>query len=379
MKDALAIVLITIAALCLLAADGLTSDADAVVPRHHPDPAGTAAAVDGVPTAPGPDRPEMRRSSHAGADVADSATLERGRRLTRWLLDGRADSISLHMADAYRSDLGGPEGVRRAVRSIRGQIGAEESLIREEAFPRRSQKHYYRIARFTGAPGRSMTIHWAWDRDGDVVYVRVRPTPRPADTGRGDYRTKSDLRLPFRGEWYVFWGGRTAHRNYHVRSPDQRFAYDFVVLRDGRTHAGDGRDNDDYHCFGRPVLAPASGRVVSVVDTVPPNEPGRMNEDVPPGNHVVLDHGNGEYSLIAHLRGESVAVEAGDRVDRGERLGACGNSGRSSEPHVHYHLQTGPRFGEGVGLPAQFRRYVADGEIVERGEPTRGQLVRPGG
>jgi len=57
-------------------------------------------------------------------------------------------------------------------------------------------------------------------------------------------------------------------------------------------------------------------------------------------------------------------------------LASCGNSGNSSEPHVHYHLQTTAIFGKGEGLPAQFQRYYADGNWVERGEPTRGQNLR---
>jgi murein DD-endopeptidase MepM/ murein hydrolase activator NlpD len=102
-----------------------------------------------------------------------------------------------------------------------------------------------------------------------------------------------------------------------------------------------------------------------------------MDERAVFGNHVVLEHGDGEFSVLAHLRHGSVAVEAGDRVRRGQRLGACGNSGRSSEPHLHYHLQDGPVPGRAAGLPAIFRGYLADGEPVGRGEPIRGQTVRP--
>lgn len=305
------------------------------------------------------------------------SALERGRQLTGWLLEGRADSISSGMTDRYRTALGGAEGVAQSVRSIRGQLGREESVEREEAFTRMSDDHFYRVARYDGAPGTSVTVHWAWDEDGRIIYLRARPTPEPAATGREDYHTKTGLSLPFEGEWYVFWGGREPHRNYHVEAPTQRFAYDFVVLEDGSSQTGDGGSNADHHCFGRPVLAPAAGRVTEVVDTVPDNTPGEMNEAAPAGNHVVIDHGEDEHSVLAHLRRGSVTVDEGDRVETGQRLGACGNSGRSSEPHLHYHLQTGPAFGEGVGLPAPFHDYVADGDSVARGEPTRDQVIRP--
>lgn len=314
-----------------------------------------------------------------GAVVHDDRTaLERGRHLTGWLLEGEADSISDHMAERYRSALGGAEGVAQSVRSIRGQLGQETSVETEEAFTRMSDDHYYRVARYAGAPGTSVTIHWAWDEDGQIIYLRARPTPEPAETGREDHRTKTELALPFEGTWYVFWGGREPHRNYHAEAPTQRFAYDFLVLEDGSSHAGDGGSNEDYHCFGRPIQAAAAGQVTEVVDAVPDNTPGEMNEDAPAGNHVVVSHGNGEHSVLAHLRRGSVTVEEGDRVETGQRLGACGNSGRSSEPHLHYHLQTGPAFGEGVGLPAPFHDYLADGEPVARGEPTRDQVVRSG-
>jgi murein DD-endopeptidase MepM/ murein hydrolase activator NlpD len=92
---------------------------------------------------------------------------------------------------------------------------------------------------------------------------------------------------------------------------------------------------------------------------------------------VILDHGNGEYSLLAHLRHGSVAVAAGARISAGDKVGECGNSGNTTEPHLHYHLQDTPVFGRAEGLPAQFTGYVADGRPVARGEPVRGQTIHP--
>ena len=95
----------------------------------------------------------------------------------------------------------------------------------------------------------------------------------------------------------------------------------------------------------------------------------------PAGNHVVIDHGNAEYSVIAHFRKGTVSRKVGDSVQTGDLLGYCGNSGNSTEPHIHYHLQNSPRLGEAEGLPAQFIDYVADGKPVTRGEPVKGQKV----
>src|SRR3546814_4096128 len=68
----------------------------------------------------------------------------------------------------------------------------------------------------------------------------------------------------------------------------------------------------------------------------------------------MLDLGHGEYAMLAHLRRGSVAVEAGQQVAAGDELGRCGNSGNTSEPPLHLHLQDAPKFGEGNGLPVFF-------------------------
>ena len=90
---------------------------------------------------------------------------------------------------------------------------------------------------------------------------------------------------------------------------------------------------------------------------------------------VVIDHQNGEYSVLSHFRQGSVVVAVGDTVVAGQLLGKCGNSGHSSEPHLHYHLQDGPDRHKGNGLPAHFRSYIADGEVLPIGEPVIGQTV----
>ena len=232
-------------------------------------------------------------------------------------------------------------------------------------------------ARFEKA---TMNFVVAFDAAGKVAALWFKPSdakpPEPAPTRFADYETKARLRLPFDGEWLVVWGGRTLTDNYHVISVGQRFAYDFLIRRNGSTHSGAGKDNAEYYCWDAPILAPADGVVVTTVDGIADNAPGVMNPLTPVGNHIVIDHGNGEHSLFAHFRKGSIVPKVGDRVKRGQLLGRCGNSGNSSEPHLHYHLQTARYFGEGEGLPAQFNDYVADGKRVRRGEPVRGQVVR---
>jgi murein DD-endopeptidase MepM/ murein hydrolase activator NlpD len=102
-----------------------------------------------------------------------------------------------------------------------------------------------------------------------------------------------------------------------------------------------------------------------------------MDAANPAGNYVILDLDNDEYALLAHLKGNSILVEKGEDVEPGQHLGECGNSGNTSEPHLHFHLQDNPEFGKGRGLPAYFLSYTADGEHVERGEPVQGQTIEP--
>jgi len=168
---------------------------------------------------------------------------------------------------------------------------------------------------------------------------------------------KSELAiaLPFRGAWSVFWGGDKLEDNLHVTQPSQRRAADLVVRgADGKTHKGEGKKNEDYLAWDQEVLAVADGKVAYVTDGVPENEPGTLNPLFALGNAVVIEHGAKLYSFYAHLRPGSLKVKAGATVKQGAVLGRCGNSGNSSEPHLHFHLQDGPLVWKSWGVEAVF-------------------------
>ena len=168
-------------------------------------------------------------------------------------------------------------------------------------------------------------------------------------------RNATRLSLPFRGDWRVAWGGDTAELNHHHDVPNQRFAFDFVgVDSSGATHKGDGTSNEDYFAFGREVIAPADGRVVEVIDGVRDNVPGSMNPYSAVGNAIILRHAEHEYSVLAHLKLGSIRVHPDDEVQRGQVLALCGNSGNSSEPHLHYHLQNSAVLQNGIGIKVFF-------------------------
>ena len=116
------------------------------------------------------------------------------------------------------------------------------------------------------------------------------------------------------------------------------------------------------------------GLSASEIRVIPENKIGKM----PPvhGNRVVIDHGNGEYSIIAHFKMGSIVVKKNSFVKQGQLLGLCGNSGQSSEPHIHYHLQNSPDIDHGEGLPVKFYSYLSNGKHIEVGEPKIGEQVK---
>jgi murein DD-endopeptidase MepM/ murein hydrolase activator NlpD len=265
-----------------------------------------------------------------------------------------------------------PEKLRKTFEeTITPQIGAFQRVIEAK---RSSQNGFEIVELKTQYEKAICNVRIIFDSEKKVAGLFVRPI-EAAPTRLANYTTKTTLRLPFDGEWFVFWGGRTREQNYHVVTADQRFAYDLVIMRDGSTHHGNEKLNTNYYCWDSPIHTPADGVVTEAVDGIADNIPGVMNPGAPAGNHLVIDHRNGEFSLLAHFRNGTVVPKAGDKVKRGMVIGRCGNSGNSSEPHLHYHLQNGPHFGQGEGLPAQFTDYVADGKETARGEPTRGQKI----
>jgi len=168
-------------------------------------------------------------------------------------------------------------------------------------------------------------------------------------------RHSAKLCLPFEGQWFVFWGGDTKTLNQHHGVPNQNYAFDFLrVNHNGKTHKNEGKKNEDYFAFGQKVLAPADGIVTDVIRGVRDNTPGSMNPYSAMGNAVIVEHQEYEVSVIAHLKQNSIQVEVGDKVKRGQVLGLCGNSGNSSESHIHYHLQNTPIVQDGTGIKCVF-------------------------
>jgi hypothetical protein len=162
------------------------------------------------------------------------------------------------------------------------------------------------------------------------------------------------IRVPSRERMRVYWGGDELEKNYHALYPDQRFAYDLVIEPAGTK----SERLEDYGCYGAEVLAPAAGEIVVAHDGEPDQKPGEIVDEALAGNHIGIELSSKTYLLLAHLMPGSLKVAVGDQVVAGQPLAKCGNSGRTSEPHLHIHHQRqDPRkvpFGFAEGLPLFF-------------------------
>jgi len=179
------------------------------------------------------------------------------------------------------------------------------------------------------------------------------------------------LMLPLAGKVWV-WDGHDLlahHRRWDYSNPDivgfgfssnaMRYSYDLVrVDAEGRRVIGDPARNENHLSFGLPVRAPADGVVVEIENGQTDDgkfDPAtfRDHPNLVLGNHVVIRHGDGTFSILGHVKQGSVTVKAGEVVKAGQTVAAVGNSGTSMFPHLHYQLMDGPTFSS-EGVPSAF-------------------------
>ncbi|MCU1290835.1 MAG: zinc-dependent peptidase peptidase family [Acidobacteria bacterium] len=223
-----------------------------------------------------------------------------------------------------------------------------------------------------------MVVMVTLDAEGKIAGFRI--TAPPAAKPKNSSRNKTKLILPFKGEWLVVWGGDTPEQNYHQDAPNQRFAFDLLkVGAEGKGHKGDGSKNEDYYAFDQEIIAPADGVVTYVVDGIHDNKPGEMNRMLAAGNMVIIKHPEGDYSLFAHFKQNSVRVRVGDKVAKGQTIGLCGNSGNSSEPHLHFQIQNAPFFEDEGTMKVFFEKMSIkrDGKTETKTDysPVKGDFV----
>ncbi|MBE7122239.1 M23 family metallopeptidase [Bacillus cereus] len=144
------------------------------------------------------------------------------------------------------------------------------------------------------------------------------------------------VRFPLNERALVGWGGDRLETNYHVIKPNERWAYDILIppaeVKSSKL--------EDYGIYGAKVLAPASGTVVSINNDEKDLVPGSDEFQSMAGNHIYLRlDETGTFLFLAHLKKGSIKVREGQHVNEGEVLAQVGNSGSSSEPHLHIHHQ----------------------------------------
>jgi hypothetical protein len=199
---------------------------------------------------------------------------------------------------------------------------------------------------------------------------------KPYTEAKEIIRNNTKMKLPFKGEWSVTWGGDTKEQNYHVESVAQKNAFDFLIYDEkGLTHKGTGEANEDYYAFGKELYAPCDGEVVLVVDGIKDNIPGVLNPIYIPGNTVIIKTANGEFVFFAHFKQHSIVVKQGQKVTTGALLGLCGNSGNSSEPHLHFHLQNTEDMTKATGAKCFFDQLKVNGVLKSDYSPVKGDKI----
>jgi murein DD-endopeptidase MepM/ murein hydrolase activator NlpD len=256
---------------------------------------------------------------------------------------------------------------------VESQLGNKLALLNVQFGIEPWQCYYIHYNRFekTNQPVRTL---FTFDNKGKILQFSVQVLPQEAKTHFSNYEPSTKLTLPFKGKWFVAWGGRNINENQHAVSRSQRFAYDLVIRNGCKTFDGTGKFNSDYYCYEQEVISPAPGKIVEVINNIEENNIGQQPEIH--GNRIVIDHGHNEYSVLGHLKKGSIVVKVNDFVERGQRLGLCGNNGNSSEPHIHYHLQNSSDIDNGDGLPIKFYSYLSNGEYINVGGPKIGEWIQ---
>jgi hypothetical protein len=239
---------------------------------------------------------------------------------------------------------------------------------------------------------------------GDVDKIRVVAVGNAGDgsvlRSAGEislvnYQPKTKLNFPLNGTWYV--SNATDVSGSHRWGIGQEFAYDLVkVDEEGNSGKGDETKPQSYYAYGQNVLAPADGRVYEIRDEIDDTPMAQLVDDDPSvvmkkladyqtllrkrygvrgtdGNYVIMDHGNGEYSVFDHLKKGSLRVKRGDKLKRGDVIAQVGQSGLSTEPHLHYEVVSDPDPLKQRGLPIFF--YELEGEETAK-QVRFGQFIK---
>lgn len=204
-----------------------------------------------------------------------------------------------------------------------------------------------------------------------------------APTASGDTLT---LASPVAGPWVAVNSPTTKVPSHGTHGLGQTYAVDLLYAGEPtRTRPANGfAPPDEFPSFGRPILSPADGTVVRVTRTARDHlsrtssaalayfyVESAIRDILGPramlGNHIVIRLDDGTHMVLAHLRRGSITVARGEHVATGQTLAECGNSGNSTEPHLHCQRQDIARPAFALGLPWTIKPggIPADGETTD--------------
>lgn len=216
------------------------------------------------------------------------------------------------------------------------------------------------------------------------------------------------IALPFTGLWLAQNSPARRVPSHGTDVWGERYAIDFVGV-DARRRTSPFRDwrtllatepPERFFAFGRAILSPVDGTVVEAHDGEIDHEARRSQLALVPyalgqgarvrqgveaiaGNFLIIKTSGDAFVALVHLRAGSLSVVPGDTVTTGQPIGACGNSGNSTQPHLHLQIMDSPDLALASGLPMRFRRYRESArgarhfEIRESGVPAEGAVVEP--
>lgn len=206
--------------------------------------------------------------------------------------------------------------------------------------------------------------------EGGIFKPRISESPRL-------------ISAPIKGDYYLLDNQSTNGYHYNVTFfldgtiyTNEKFAFDLNQINETwvTTYSGDPQVNESYFAYLDTLYAVAAGTVLKVVDGRGENSGNLQNlplntADEYGGNYLMLDIGGGVYAIYMHCFPGSFKVKAGDVVTEGQPIAQLGNSGNSSEPHLHFQLVDQPDAWRCNGLPFIFKKFTKTGEIIFDSSP----------
>ncbi len=176
-----------------------------------------------------------------------------------------------------------------------------------------------------------------------------------------NYSNPVELAFPLKeGNFYMAHAGTNEAVNHHCNVPAQKYAMDILRINalGFRANKWSPKDLNDFCIFGSTLYSPCDGTIIESLDQLEDLEPMVMDVKNPLGNYLTIHKNESEIIVIlAHLMKESLLVKKGDMVKKGQPIARVGNSGNTSEPHLHIHAvlnHTGDFLFKGEGVPITF-------------------------